>query len=83
MNYGGSIKLVADAFNTAGELYCIHLAFPSDTYPEIFRVLKDIPFQDALDKFKSIHSEVLSSSPVLVRTNRHGFDAVNVIQFLE
>ena len=46
-------------------------------------VLKDIPFQDALAKFKSIHSDVLSSSPVLVRTNRHGFDAVNVIKFLE
>ena len=83
MNYGGSTKLFAEAFNTAGALYCTHLASPSDTYPEIFRVLKDIPFEDALAKFKSIHSDVLSSNPILVRTNRHGFDAVNVIKFLE
>ena len=85
MNYGGSTKLFAEAFNTAGALYCTNLASPSDTYPEIFRVLKDIPLQDALAKFKfkSIHNDVLSSSPILVRTNRHGFDAVNVIKFLE
>ena len=83
MSFGGGTKLFAEGFNTAGALYCIYLASPSDTYPEIFRVVKDISFQDAVAKFKSIHSEVLSNSPVLVRTNRHGFDAANVIKFME
>ena len=83
MSFGGGTKLFAEGFNTAGALYCTYLASPSDTYPEIFRVLKDISFQDAVAKFKSIHSEVLSNSPVLVRTNRHGFDAANVIKFME
>ena len=45
MNYGGSTKLFAEAFNTAGALYCIHIVFSSDAYPENFRVLKDIPFR--------------------------------------
>ena len=83
MSFGGSTKLFAEGFNTAGALYCTYLASPSDTYPEIFRVVKDISFQDAVAKFKSIHSEVLSNSPVLVRSNRHGFDAANVIKFME
>ena len=83
MSFGGGMHLFATNYYIAGPSSWIYPTYPSDTYPEFFEVVKDISFQDAVAKFKSIHSEVLSNSPVLVRTNRHGFDAANVIKFME
>ena len=83
MSFGGGMQLFATNYYIAGPSSWIYPEYPSDAYPEFFEVVKDISFQDAVAKFKSIHSEVLSNSPVLVRSNRHGFDAANVIKFME